>query len=107
MAEADVAQNPREPFVRARLARLFALLEDRKRAEFEIMQALAIGPGNARVLRDAAFTYEALGDRDRTLQVLGNAPRGLLEELSNQPDLRDLQKDQGFQELLKSKLDEK
>jgi tetratricopeptide (TPR) repeat protein len=107
LAEADVAQNPREPFARARLARLFALLGDRRRAEFEIMQALAIGPGNARVLRDAVFTYEALKDREKALQVLGNAPRGLLEELSSQPDLRDLQKDQGFLELLKSKLDEK
>jgi tetratricopeptide (TPR) repeat protein len=107
LAEADVTQNPREPFARARLARLFALLGDRRRAEFEIMQALAIGPNNARVLRDAVFTYEALGDRARTVQVLGNAPRGLLEELSSQPDLRDLQRDKGFQELLRSKLDEK
>jgi tetratricopeptide (TPR) repeat protein len=107
LVEADLARNPREPFARARLARLCALLGDRRRAEFEIMQALAIGPGNARVLRQAVFTYETLGNREKSLQVLGNAPRGVLEELRSQPDLRDLENDQKFQELLRTKLDEK
>jgi hypothetical protein len=48
-----------------------------------------------------------LGEREKTLQVLANAPGRLLEELSSQPDMRDLQRDQRFQELLKNKAAEK
>jgi serine/threonine protein kinase len=107
MAESEVAQNPREPFSRARLARLCALLGEPSRAEFEIKQALGMGSGNARVVRDAAVTFETLGEREKTLQVLANAPGRLLEELSSQPDMRDLQRDQQFQELLRNKTAEK
>jgi tetratricopeptide (TPR) repeat protein len=107
LAESDVAQNPREPFPRGRLALLFALLGERHRAEFEIAQALSMGAGNFRVLRYAAFMFETLGEREKTLQVLGNAPQGLLDELSIQPDMKDLQRDRRFQELRRNKAAEK
>ncbi|HYL39312.1 MAG TPA: serine/threonine-protein kinase [Bryobacteraceae bacterium] len=107
VAESEVAQNPREPSSRGRLACLFALLGERDRAEFEITQALSMGAGNVRVLRDAVLTFEALEERDKTLQVLGNAPASLLEELSIQPDVRDLQRDRRFRELLRNKAAEK
>jgi serine/threonine protein kinase len=107
IAESEVVRNPREPFSRARFARLCALLGERGRAEFEIQQALGMGFSNARVLRSAALTYETIGEREKTLQVLANAPGSLLEELSSQPDVTDLQKDRRFQELLRNKAAEK
>jgi hypothetical protein len=66
-----------------------------------------MGSGNARVVRDAAVTFEALGERKKTLQVLVNAPGRMLEELNSQPDMRDLQRDPQFQELLRNKAVEK
>jgi tetratricopeptide (TPR) repeat protein len=103
LAEEQVAQNPREPFARARLARISALLGERRRAEFEITQALSMNSGMTRVIRAAALTYETLGEREKTLQVLTNAPWRVVDELSRQPDVSDLQRDPRFQELLRSK----
>jgi serine/threonine protein kinase len=107
MIESEVAQNPRDPFARGRLAWLSALLGERSQAEFEISQALGMGPGNVRVQRVAAFTFETLGEREKTLEVLENAPWSLLEELSSQPDVRNLQRDRRFEELLRKKAAEK
>jgi Flp pilus assembly protein TadD len=107
MIELEMAQNPREPFSIARLARLSALLGERNRAEFEISQALGWGSGNVRVLRGAVFTFETLEEREKTLDVLRSAPLSLLEELNNQPDMNDLHEDRQFQELLRNKAAEK
>ena len=38
-----------------------------------------------------------------TMKVLADAPLPLIEELSRQPDVRSLQQDTRFQELLRSK----
>jgi hypothetical protein len=103
MAESQVAQNPREPFTRALLARVSALLGERGRAEFEIAQALSMNSGLTRVIRTAASTFEILGEREKTLQVLGNARWHLLDDLNRQPDMKDLQRDPQFQELIKTK----
>jgi len=59
-------------------------------------------PENAIVLREAAITYEVLHQRNDTLRVLQNAPKRLLEELSRQPDVKDLQRDPRFQKLVQS-----
>jgi hypothetical protein len=55
------------------------------------------------VIRQAAIGYEALGQRDRTLAILSRAPLSLLEELSSQPDVKGLQQDPRFTELLERK----
>ena len=104
MAHAEIIGNPKEPFSRSLLARVSALLGERSEAEFEIMQALNLGAGNTRVLRDAVLTFETLKERDKTLQVLFNAPRRLLEQLSREPEVRDLSIDPKFQELLTNKI---
>jgi serine/threonine protein kinase/Tfp pilus assembly protein PilF len=104
LAEPEMALNPRAAFSRAQFAYLAAQLGDRDRAEFEIIQARQMNSGSIPVMREAAFTYETLGEREKTLEVLANAPLSLLEELSRQPDLKDLTKDQRFQELLRNKL---
>jgi len=107
MVASEVTQNPRDPFARARLARLSALLGDRSEAEFEISQALDLGSGNVRVLRGAVLTFETLQERQSALEVLRSAPLGLLEELNSQPDMHDLHQDRQFQELLRNKAAEK
>ena len=60
-------------------------------------------PDNASVKRYAVFTYEALRQREKTLEVLHDAPAHLLQELSRQPDLKDLRQDARFQELIQKK----
>jgi Flp pilus assembly protein TadD len=99
-AQDELTHNPKHADSRILLALVCAFLGDSRRAQAEAAQALAMEPENAIVLREAAITYEVLHQRDDTLRVLRNAPKHLLEELSLQPDVKDLQKDAHFQELL-------
>ena len=103
MTQDKVVNNPRDAYSRAFLALFAAHLGDRRRAEFEINQALGMGTENVKVLRAASRVYEALGDRNRTLITLRNAPGYLLNELNRQPDLKDLQRDPRFANLVASK----
>jgi tetratricopeptide (TPR) repeat protein len=102
LAEEDVARNPRDGGARITLALVSAFLGDARRARLESAQALGLEPENAWVVRDAAITYEALGDRDRSLALLENAPAFLLRELSRQPDVKPLAADPRFQLLLQN-----
>ena len=101
LAEDEVVRNPRDATARARMALLAAFLGDRRRAGFEISQALATQPENPAIMREAATTYEVIGDREKTLEVLQKAPAQLLQELSRFPDVKDLQRDPHFAELLR------
>ena len=101
-AQDELTSNPRQAYSRVMLALVSAFLGDGRRAQAEAAQALAMEPENAIVLREAAITYEVLHRRDDTLRVLRSAPKRLLEELNRQPDVKDLQKDPRFQELLQS-----
>jgi serine/threonine-protein kinase len=100
VAREDITRNPRRADSRAILALMFAFLGDRPNAQYEIEQALAMEPESRSVIRDAVTAYEALGQREKALAVLHRASRQLLEELSRQPDVRDLQRDPRFQALL-------
>jgi tetratricopeptide (TPR) repeat protein len=99
-AQDELTQNPKHADSRILLALVSAFLGDPRRAQAEAAQALAMEPENAIVLREAVLTYEVLHQRDDTLRLLQTAPKHLLEELSRQPDVKDLQKDPRFQELL-------
>jgi tetratricopeptide (TPR) repeat protein len=100
ISEEEFARNPRDVYARARLAYLASAMGDRARALAEIAQALALAPDDTRVARYAAFTFETLRLRDRTLEAIARAPARLLAELNRAPDLRALQQDARFQELL-------
>lgn len=104
MSQSDLIQNPRDAVARVGLAYSLAQLGVRDQAEFEVLQALGMGPGNATVTREAAFTFEALRERDQTLRVLATAPAPLVQELSQQPDLKELQGDSRFQDLLRNRM---
>jgi tetratricopeptide (TPR) repeat protein len=100
MAEEAIARNPRDASSRVFLGLMAAQLRDRRRAEAELAQSLALEPENATVIREAAIGYEALGQRARTLAVLSRASSRVLDELSRQPDVKDLQQDGRFRQLL-------
>ena len=82
------------------MALLEARLGDRREAQFELAQALAMEPENTQALRNAAITYEILGQRDKALAVLRPAPPFLLRELNRQPDVKDLCRDPRFQAMM-------
>jgi tetratricopeptide (TPR) repeat protein len=100
LAETEVAHNPRDAVSRVFLGMLAAQLRDPRRAEAELSQAVALDPENAFVIRQAAIAYEVLGQREQTLALLAHAADSLLEELAHQPDMKDLQNDRRFLELL-------
>ena len=52
------------------------------------------------MISDAVKTLEVLKLRDKSIELLQPAPKYLLEELSRQPDLRQLQQDRRFQQLM-------
>ncbi|MDR3699940.1 MAG: protein kinase [Candidatus Sulfopaludibacter sp.] len=100
LESAALGRNPRDGVAHARLAFVLAELGDRNRASFEMAQALALSGSDQDVIVDAALTYEALGQRDKTLAVLAVAPWRLLRALTQQPDAKSLMKDPRFQQLL-------
>jgi serine/threonine-protein kinase len=102
LADAEMAQNPRDGYVRSFLAYLCARLGDRQRAESEIAQALQLSSNGANTEFMAAVTYEGLGMRDATLSVLTTASVDVLADLSRWPDVADLGKDPRFLKLLAS-----
>lgn len=103
LAEGDVARDPRNGFSRALLGEIAAELGDARRAELEIDQAMALEPGNAEVLREAAIIYEILRARDKTLKVLALAPASMLREIIHHPDLKELQQDSRFRAMIAEK----
>ncbi len=100
-AEREVALSPRNSYSRAMIGEVSAFLGNRRRAEFELAQALALNPGNALVKFEAAIAYEQMGERDRSLNLLANAPSYLLGQISRSPDAKQLRQDPRFQDLLR------
>jgi serine/threonine protein kinase/tetratricopeptide (TPR) repeat protein len=103
IALAALRQDPRKGYDRGFVAYISARLGDRKRAEDEIAQALQMSKGETKVIRNAVLTYEALGERDRAIQVLKGATPELLQELNRQPDLADFWRDSRFKQLVAQK----
>lgn len=100
IAEAILRSNPRDAAARAFVAYFALRLGDRPMAERELAQALSLGGETRTVVRRAAISYEALGERERALAVLESAPPDVLRELSRQPDLTGLRADPRFLRLL-------
>jgi eukaryotic-like serine/threonine-protein kinase len=102
-AERAMARDPRDGVVRSRMAFLFARLGDGKRAESEIAQAVQLSPASGVTKGAAVWTYEALGRRQDSLAILGNASDDVLLDAARWPSLADLHKDARFQHLLLSR----
>ena len=102
LAMKTLKENPRLGYPRGYVAYISARLGDRQRAEDEIAQALQLSPGETKVIRNAVLTFEALGERDKAIQVLSSASPDLLRELDRQPDLADFRQDSRFKQLLEN-----
>src|SRR5215472_16586845 len=100
MGEADLVQDPWDGVARSTVAYACARLGDDKRAEMEIARAVKFLPHNAAVQRLAVQTYETLGRREKSLEILASVPPELLSALSRQPDLAGLRQDPRFVERL-------
>jgi Tfp pilus assembly protein PilF len=100
LAEAEMANNPRNGYARACLAYVAAWLGDRRRAESEIAQALQFSSTDNDTRRMAVKTYEALRKRDDSLAVLAASPPDVIADVSRYPDLADLRADRRFIKLL-------
>ncbi len=102
-AEAAKQLNPKLAYARSFVAYFHARLRHQQLAESEIAQARTFSTDGSEVLWMAALTYEAMGERQATLDALSSAPAQLLGDLSRWPDLEGLQRDKRFVELLVSK----
>jgi serine/threonine-protein kinase len=100
LALVELKDNPRLGLTRAYVAYFAAQLGDTKRAQDEISQALQLSPSDNKVIRKAVLTYEALGLRDRAIQVLSGAAPELFQELDRQPDLADFRQDIRFKQVV-------
>jgi tetratricopeptide (TPR) repeat protein/TolB-like protein len=100
VAEAEMARNPRNTYVRSVRGYFAAALGDRIRAESETAQAMSLAPDDAETRWAAILTYEALGEREASLAILNRSPRQQVMDISRWPDLADLQHDPRFLQLL-------
>jgi serine/threonine protein kinase/tetratricopeptide (TPR) repeat protein len=100
LADRAVLNDPGNGYTRAFVAYFAARLGQHDVARRELDQARRFSPYDGKVIRRAVLTYEALGQRHDALTILRDAPRAVLQELSRQPDLGDLQRDSAFQRLL-------
>jgi serine/threonine protein kinase len=103
LADAELAKNPKNGYEKACLAYLCARLGDVRRADSEAAQALQISGGAVNVRWMVALTYEALGQRDKTLATVQGAPASILDRLSRFPDVAELHADPRFQNELLSR----
>jgi len=103
LAERSLLNNPSDAVARSFVAYFAARMGNRAEAERELTQALRFGGQQKTVIRRAVLTYEALGKRDRALEVLQSATSDVLQELNRQPDLAGLRQDPHFIALLTTK----
>jgi serine/threonine-protein kinase len=102
LARTELSQNPRLGLTRASVAYFEARLGDAKAAENDIAEAMKFSPGDRKVIRRAALTYEAIGRRADTMTILGRAGSRTLRELERHPDLVDLASDPRFKAMIAS-----
>jgi tetratricopeptide (TPR) repeat protein len=100
LALVELQQNPHRGYIRAFVAYAKLRLGDNAAAEEEISQALQSAAGNGQVIHVAVLIYDALGKRDRAIEVLsGSTPEGL-REIDRDRDLTSLRQDPRFVQLM-------
>jgi eukaryotic-like serine/threonine-protein kinase len=96
LAKAEITANPQSGRARAYFAYFCARLGNRTRAEEEISQAMSLEPDDNDVRERAILTYEALGERDRAIDLLKGIAPAEMEQLARHPDLADFSRDPRF-----------
>jgi tetratricopeptide (TPR) repeat protein len=103
LAGREMDRHPQDGSVRSYFAYLSARLDDRRRAESEIVQALNLSPGDKDTFEIAAWTYVALGEFDQAVDILEKLPDQALGDAVRSPNLAELQNYPRFIELLSSR----
>jgi len=98
----ESGENPNAAAARAFVAYSEVRLDGRARAKDEISRALYAAPQDGRVMFCAVLIYEALRERDRSLEILRLAPVEMLRLLARHPDLKDLGRDPRFRMMLEN-----
>ena len=99
-AQRHVTENPTSASGRANVAYLEARLGLKDQARSEIAAALNSASRDDQVVLCAVETYEALGDRERSLAVAAMASPQTRAEMERHPDLADLSRDSRFRLLM-------
>ncbi len=102
LAEKQVAVNPRDADVHARIATYWAGLGDKQKSLEEIAVAQALAPKSGYVQYRAALVYEQAGDRNRALKAVQSALESgySREEIEKAPPLENLREDSHYPKLL-------
>ena len=103
LAEKQMAHDPHSGRTRSHLAFLSARIGDSTRAESEIVQAQLLSPSDAQVRFMAVATFEALGRRTSSLEILSVVPFAELRDVKSWPDMAELSRDPRFIQLLASR----
>ncbi|HWZ45142.1 MAG TPA: protein kinase [Candidatus Saccharimonadales bacterium] len=100
LALVELQQNPHRGYIRAFVAYAKLRLGDYAGAEEEISQALHSSAGNGQVVQVAVLIYDALGKRDRAIDILSGSTPDVLGEIDRDRDLADFRQDLRFRQLM-------
>jgi len=98
----EIAINPRDADVHARLATYWAALGSKTNSLAEIAEAIQLAPRSGYVFYRAALVYEQAGDRKQALGAVKSALElnYSLEEIQGAVALKDLREDARYRKLL-------
>lgn len=104
LANAELAGNPEDPGLLARLAGYYGMLDHRDRGLELIERAIEFDPEDPRVMAAVGETLEDLGDRDRALEWIGRALNAGVSRtrFESHPSLRDLVADERYQQIFET-----
>ena len=102
VTSAHLQTNPNSYLVRAYMAYIQGRLAQRDNARNGIVQALQSPDKDKLILLCAILTYEAMGDREQALKMLGQISPAMKITIEHHPDLADLRKDLRYIKMLGS-----
>ncbi|NIO29136.1 MAG: tetratricopeptide repeat protein [Candidatus Latescibacteria bacterium] len=107
LAEKQVEINPRNSRAVASLAGYYAVIGENAKAMELAEQALAMSPDDMNVMYFTGHTYEQLGEREKALEWIEKALEAGYpqKEIEGDPWLRELRKEERYQQLLQSRRD--
>ncbi len=92
--------NPNSYLVRAHMAYIQARFGQKDNARSGIAQALQSPDKDKLILLYAILTYEAMGDGEQALKMLGQIPPAMKITIEHHPDLADLRKDLRYLQMI-------
>src|SRR3954471_2433857 len=93
LTSAHLEINPNSYLVRAHMAYIQARLGQKNNAKSGIAQAMQSPDKDKLILLCAILTYEAIGDREQALKMVGQIPPAMKITIEHHPDLAGLRRD--------------